>query len=514
MALMEGNSSHSAASAGPLDGTATTSVSGPLNRVKIIATLGPASAHAEVVKALLSSGVNVFRLNMSHSQLDLHRDNILMVRRVAESLDLPVALLADLQGPKIRTGSLKGLQPIPLITGQTIHLSCATHESNPAVISTNSVELVDALTPEMSVLIDDGNIELKVLERVDNKTVNCLIIQGGLLKDRKGINVPDANMLIDALTEKDRLDALFALEMKIDYIALSFVQHADDIRQLRTYINLLGFKAPPIIAKIEKPQALKEIDAILEESDGLMVARGDLGVELSPERVPVVQKELIDKANRAEKPVIVATQMLESMINNIHPTRAEASDVANAVFDGCDVVMLSGETAVGAHPVEVVKMMHKIIVEAERHYDRFQVRHHESQHVLSPNFYHAIAHSACYAATKADVKAIVVLSNSGSMARRISKLKPTRMIIALTPDPQVYNQMGLLWGVKPLLIPFGPNSDETINRGESAILLHEFLQKGDSVVMCAGHTPFLGASNMLKIYDIGSETTPSPISNT
>lgn len=486
-----------------------------MNRVKIIATLGPASAHAEVMKSLMLAGVNVFRLNMSHSKLDQHRDNILMVRRVSESLDLPVAILADLQGPKIRTGPLKDGIPIQLTDNELVNLTCGLPVDNGKTIntiSTNCVELIDALHPQMAVLIDDGAIEMEVTQRINAQTVQCKVIQGGPLKERKGINVPDANLLIDALTEKDRLDALFCMEMGVDYLAISFIQHAEDVRQLRTYINMLGFKAPPIIAKIEKPQALKEIDEIVAEADALMVARGDLGVELSPEKVPVVQKQLINKANQAEKPVIIATQMLESMITHLHPTRAEASDVANAVFDGADAVMLSGETAVGDHPVEVVRMMRKIIEEAELHYDSYHQKPLESSHIISPNFYHAIAHSACYAATKSDVKAIVVLSHSGSMARRISKLKPHRMIIALTPDPQVYNQLSLLWGVHPLLIPFGPNSDETINRGESAILLHKLLEAGDSVVMCAGNTPFLGASNMLKIYRIG-ENKPQAIAN-
>ncbi|MBY0403092.1 MAG: pyruvate kinase, partial [Cyanobacteria bacterium] len=273
-----------------------------------------------------------------------------------------------------------------------------------------------------------------------------------------------------------------------------------------TYINLLGYKSPPIIAKIEKPQALLDLDAILENCDGLMVARGDLGVELSPERVPVVQKQLIELANNNEKPVIVATQMLESMMRSLQPSRAEVSDVANAVFDGGDVLMLSGETAMGDHPVETIRMMTKIIEEAEKSFSTYQHRPHESSAIVSPNFYHAIAHSACYASIKADVRAIVVLSSSGKMARRISKLKPPRPIIALTPDPGVYQQLSLLWGVTPLLIPFGPNTDETLNQGEKAILDHQLLEPGDSIVFCAGNTPFVGATNMLKIYRIQDPT--------
>jgi pyruvate kinase len=468
--------------------------------------MGPATSHAEKIKALIQAGVNVFRLNMSHSQLEEHRANILKIRRVAQSLDMPIAILADLQGPKIRTGYLKDHQPVELKDNSIVEFTSAETYGTSERITTNCVELIDALEPHMTILIDDGALELEVVEQINKKTVKCRVIQGGMLKERKGINVPEAHIMIDALTEKDRIDALFCLEMQVDYLALSFVQAAEDVRQLKTYVKLLGYEPPPIIAKIEKPQALEDIDAILDEADGLMVARGDLGVELSAERVPIVQKQLIIKANAAEKPVIIATQMLESMIHNLLPTRAEASDVANAVFDGADVVMLSGETAVGEHPVETVCMMRKIIMEAERHYHAFHAEH-ETVPILFPNFFHAIAHSACYAATKTDVKAIVVLSTSGNMARRISKLKPPRAIIALTPDANVYNRLSLLWGVTPLLIPFGPNSDETLNRGESAIVLHKLLEPGDSVVICAGNTPFLGASNMLKIYRIATAAT-------
>lgn len=478
-----------------------------MNRAKIVATVGPASAEESIIRALVTTGVNVFRVNLSHGTPEGHREVVKAIRRVSEDLKVPVAVLADLQGPKIRTGSLKDHQPVLLKDQETMLLSAQDVEGSESMITTNSQELVDALEPGMPVLIDDGKIVLEVEERVDERTLRCSVVQGGLVKERKGINAPDATLNIDALTEKDRQDTRLCMEMQVDYIALSFVQRAADITVLKNFIGELGYIPPLIIAKIEKPQALEDIDAILSLADGLMVARGDLGVELSPERVPIVQKRLIDKANLAEKPVIVATQMLESMMTHLQPSRAEVSDVANALFDGCDALMLSGETAVGEYPIEVVRMMRRIIEEAEKNYLTFRHKPHESSALQSPNFYHAIAHSASYAALKADVKAIVVFSTSGSMARRVSKLKPLRDIIALTPDRQVYNRLALLWGVHPLVIPFGPNTDETLQMGEREILAHNLLSEGDRVLICAGNTPFLGATNMLKIYRFGESHT-------
>lgn len=474
-----------------------------MNRVKIVATLGPASSDESVIKALVEAGTNVFRLNLSHGAPADHRALVDRIRRVSKSLDVPVAILADIQGPKIRTGALKDHVPIELKDGTEVLLTSAQPLGEEGMISTTCQELIDSVKPGMMILIDDGNIEIQVKDKVDPRTLRCQVVQGGWLKERKGMNVPDTVLQIDALTEKDKADTLMSLELQVDFLALSFIQKPEDIQSLKNFIVQNGHTPPPIIAKIEKPQALDVIEEILALSDGLMVARGDLGVELSPERVPIVQKQLIEKANAAEKPVIVATQMLESMITNLHPNRAEVSDIANAVFDGCDAMMLSGETAVGEHPIETVRMMRKIIEEAEKNYLTYQHRPHEASSVVSPNFYHAIAHSASYAAMKADVKAIVVLSTSGSMAQRVSKLKPQREIIALTPDEKVYNRLALLWGVRALVIPFGPNTDETLSRGEKAILSHHLLEAGEKVVFCAGNTPFHGATNMLKIYRIG-----------
>ena len=477
-----------------------------VNRTKIVATLGPASDSSDMLRRLLSAGVSVFRLNLSHGAPEEHRERIRRIRGISAALQKPVAILADLQGPKIRTGALKNNQPVPLDEGALIEFTSRTEESALGVVATGVAELVGALAPGAVVLIDDGKIRLEVLARLSKDSLRCRVTQGGLLEARKGINVPGAILPITALTEKDKADARMAVDIGADYIALSFVQRAQDITDLRQWLQECGQDdgrtCPPIIAKIEKPQALKAIDAILDAADGLMVARGDLGVELPPEAVPVAQKMLVAKANAAAKPVIIATQMLESMTHSLQPSRSDVSDIANAVFDGADAVMLSGETSVGDYPVETVAMMSRIIREAEKSVFCQLDRPAEESRIVSPGFYHAIAHTASYAARKANVTAIVVLSNSGSMAQRISKIKPTRPIIALTPRVDVCNRMSLLWGVTPQVLEMGHDTDETLENGEKVILSCGLLKPGDSVVFCAGATQMKGATNMLKIYHI------------
>jgi pyruvate kinase len=478
-----------------------------INRTKIIATLGPATDSPERIRQLIEVGVSVFRLNLSHGAIEDHLARADRIRQVTAEMKHPVAILADLQGPKLRTGYLQNDQPIPLEVDSVLELTTRTRESSPGLISTTSQELVDALEPGAPVLIDDGKIHLEVLERVNQNTLKCRVTQGGTLQARKGINVPGTMLPITAMTDKDKADVQRVVEQgHIDYLALSFVQRAQDIVELKTYVKNLGLECPPVIAKIEKPQAMRDIDNILREADGLMVARGDLGVELKPEEVPIAQKRLVDKANWAEKPVIIATQMLESMIDSLQPSRSDVSDIANAVFDGADVLMLSGETSVGEHPVETVAMMGRIIHEAERNIFTHQIdRPAEESRLVSPNFYHAIAHTASYASRKANVKALVVFSNSGSMAQRVSKLKPARPIIALTPKPDVCNRMSMLWGVIPLLIEEPHRTDELLESGEQAIIARNLLHRGDSVVFCAGNTQLKGATNMLKIYHLGED---------
>lgn len=476
-----------------------------LNRTKIVATLGPATASPERVKQLAQAGVSVFRLNMSHGNASEQGPRVQMIRDVAAEIQKPLAILADLQGPKLRTGYLKDNQPIPLEDYSVVEFTSRTRESSPGVVATKYGELIEVLEPGALILLDDGKIRLEVLEKLSPDTLRCQVVQGGILEARKGINIPGTTLPIPSLTEKDKEDVAAAVAAKVDYIALSFVQRAQDIVELREYVKGLGYTCPPVVAKIEKPQALKDIDNIIQETDALMVARGDLGVELRPEEVPVAQKKLVAKANMAAKPVIIATQMLESMINSVQPSRSDVSDIANAVFDRADALMLSGETSVGEHPIETVAMMGRIIHEAEKSIFSNPLFAHsaEESRIDSPNFYHAIAQTASYACHKANVKALVVLSNSGSMAQRISKLKPSRPIIALTPRPEVANKMALLWGVIPVVIPPADDTDNMLENGENAIFEKNLLEKGESVLFCAGNTQMKGADNMLKLYNIG-----------
>lgn len=475
-----------------------------MNRTKIIATLGPASSSETILIALIEAGVNVFRINVSHGERQEHLDRIAQIRETARRMGKPVGVLLDLQGPKFRTGPLQNGN-VQLETGKSVKLTSAVRETSQEVIGTKYRQIIDAMDKDTVVLIDDGKIHLKVKRKLDEETVECDVIQGGVLTARKGINLPGVSIEMSALTDKDREDALMAAEAGVDYLALSFVQKARDVLELKRWIEKNGKPLPLIIAKIEKPQALKDIDNILQASDGMMVARGDLGVELRPEEVPMVQKMLVKKANDQGCPVIIATQMLESMVDSLQPARSDVSDIANAVLDKADALMLSAETAMGKNPVETVKMMRKIIEEVESSPLSSQYRPHESSDIPSPNFHHAIAHSASYAATKAEVKALVVLSVSGNMAKRISKLKSQRPIIALTPDLDVYNQLSLYWGVTALVIEIAKNTDATLEAAEKAILGHKMLRQGDNVVFCAGKTHMKGADNMLKIYRIGQE---------
>ncbi len=480
----------------------------PQNRAKIIATLGPASATDDILASLIKAGASVIRLNMSHGTQEIHYENIQRIRRVSRQLDQSIGILADLQGPKLRTGLLVDNKPVDLLRDAELILKASLEAGTAEVVTTPSIELIEAIGLDTVILLDDGRLRFKVIERLSPTELRCQVVQGGKLSERKGINVPNTPLSFQALTEKDKADALFAVKNEVDYLALSFVRHVDDIIQLQDFIRESGLLAkeeelPPIISKIEKPEALEHIDAIINASFGIMVARGDLGVELPPQKVPTVQKQLIRRCRELEKPVIVATQMLESMMTSAHPSRAEVSDIANAVFDGTDVLMLSGESAAGENPVASVQMMSQIISEAEDHYTALQSRPHEKSTLQSPHFHHTIAHAASYAAIKANVEALVVLSSSGQMAQRISKLKPHRRIIALTEDDKTCRRMTLLWGVLPLKIKYGETTEEIINNGEEVILKRKLLTSGDSILFCAGNTPIIGATNMLKLFKIG-----------
>lgn len=472
-----------------------------MRKTKIVATIGPASSSPKIIDELLLAGANVFRLNFSHGTQEEHRAVISDIRGAALRLDLPVAILLDLRGPKIRTGLLeKG--SIELRPGQIITITTEEIKGNERVISTTYKELPKDVKPGDRILIDDGLMEVKV-KAVSGNHVDCEVVYGGILKESKGMNLPGVNISAPSLSEKDISDLDFGLSQGVDYIALSFVRKVSDVVGLKDYLKEHGADIP-VIAKIEKPEALENLEAIIEESDGIMVARGDLGVELSPEEVPIAQKKIISMANAAGKAVITATQMLESMITNPRPTRAEASDVANAVFDGTDALMLSGETAVGKYPVKAVEMMAKIAVEAEGPALKQQLVRRKKE--APSSFSQAVAFASFAAAGELHAKAVVVFSQTGSTAKLVSKLRPSTPIVAFTPLEETKRRLSLIWGVQPFCIEFGGHTDEMICRGEAAMLNNGLAEMGDTIVVVSGtKVGMRGATNMMKIDKIGSE---------
>jgi pyruvate kinase len=504
---------------------------------KVIATLGPASQGR--LDEMIEAGVNVFRLNFSHKSAKEDREQLAAViksiREAADRCDKPVAIMGDLQGPKFRIGELKDHQAITLVPKAKLRLSVGTEQGTTDHIYTKNAAVVNGLSVGHRVLLDDGCLELKVLERYDKDNLLTEVVVGGKLGEKKGINVPDI-VVSSKLSDKDKEDAKFAVEQGLDYICLSFVQTADDVYELREFMKAnsgsdvhpenpsriqkhvsWALKLPLIISKIEKPQAVDNINSILEATDGIMVARGDLGVELSLERVPAIQKQLIEASNNLQKPVITATQMLQTMIDNPVPTRAEVSDVANAVFDGSDAVMLSAESAVGSYPVQSVQTMVRIIEEAEKDLNRSINRRRnavfvEMQQALTTSevenpafaFHQAIAQCVVSAARKSKSTAIVVLSYSGLMAMRISKFKPDVPIIALTPSKVSYRRMALLGYVYPILFEFKATVDETLRAAEKVIEDKGYLGHGDNVLVCAGYIDKLpGLTNTIKLYNFG-----------
>jgi len=471
-------------------------------KTKIIATLGPATNTGDAIAGLLRAGADVVRLNLSHGTLEEHDRAITAVRKASLSLGLPVAVLLDLQGPRIRTGLLKD-KSVELKTGGKVSISADDVHGGNDMISTTYAGLYRDVKPGDRVLIDDGLIELKVVG-VSGKTIDCGVVFGGVLGEHKGMNLPGVNISAPFLLGKDVEDIRFGVERGVDYIALSFVRSAPDVLEAKERIRELGGEVP-VIAKIEKAEAVRDLDAIIDEADGIMIARGDLGVEISPEEIPVLQKKIISKVNEAGKLVITATQMLESMIKNPRPTRAEASDVANAVFDGTDALMLSGETAIGDHPAEAVMMMAKIAREAEE--AAITPRHLLRRKDGDPgSFAQAVAFAAAAAASEVKTKAIVVFTQTGETAVLLSKLRPAQTIVAFTPLEKTQRRLSLVRGVRPFAIEFGGHTDEMICRGEAALLDYGMAGWGDTIVIVSGtRVGMRGATNMMKIDWIGSE---------
>ena len=455
-------------------------------RTKIVATLGPASDDEHTIERLLKAGVNVFRLNFSHGSHADHAANIARLRAAARQLDIPVCLLQDLQGPKIRTGEIEG-GAITLTAGQSFFLTTQPVRGNASAVSVDFPDLPKSVRPGGRILLDDGHLELAVVS-ADEGQIETKVIQGGVLKPHKGVNLPGVQLNVAALTEKDKMDLTFGLEQGVDAIAMSFVRTPGDIARLRNAIARLApeQKDTPIIAKLERPEALSNLEDIIKATEGVMVARGDLGVEMSTEAVPIAQKQIIAAANRHAKVVITATQMLDSMINNPRPTRAEASDVANAIFDGSDAVMLSGETAAGMYPVQAVEMMNAIICQAEAHIAEWGYCQSptDSQARRDDTFFMTMA--ARELAHDRNVAAIAVFTKSGRSALLMSKARPDVPILAFTPDSRTYHVMSLYWGVKPYLVSQVQTLEEMLQVVESAMVVSTAIQPGQQVVVLCG----------------------------
>jgi len=467
---------------------------------KIIATIGPASCKRSILKEMLRAGVSVFRLNFSHGTHTEHGRVIRTLRELGRRSGTCFAIVQDLQGPKIRVGRLKDGAAL-LKRGNEVVITTRSVVGDSSHFSISYRTFPDDVKQGDRVLLQDGTIELKVLSK-DDGAVRCRVITGGLLGERAGVNLPGVDVSSAALTAKDRKDLAFGIKHGVDYIALSFVRRASDILLLKREIAKLGADVP-VIAKIEKPEAVKHLNAILDASDAVMVARGDLAVETSLARVPVLQKHIIEMANRVGKPCITATQMLESMAERPNPSRAEASDVANAVYDGTDAVMLSNETSVGKYPIRAVKVMIRIIKCAERDILRRKTQLIE---MSTRNFAEATADAACSAAIELSAKAIIVFTESGLTARRIAMRRPPARIIAFSPNESVRRRLALVWGVIPLPIRRARNTEQLLRTAQSAILERHMLRKGDVVVTVAGTTSLSGATNVMKLHRIGDIT--------
>jgi len=455
------------------------------------------------MEALLAAGVNAVRINMSHGTHDEKRQDIEMARAAAAKLDLPLAVLVDLSGPKIRTGGLRDHRPVELRAGESFTITTRPVDGDNNIVSTNYPDLPRVVTPGSRLLLDDGAIALNVVSK-DKTDVVSQVLNGGMLSDHKGINLPGVALPIASLTEKDRIDLKWAVSQGVDYIALSFVRRAEDCLQARELIREAGGHAP-LVAKIEKAEAIDHLDEIINAADGVMVARGDLGVETSVELVPVYQKQIIEKAVLAGKMVITATQMLQSMISNPRPTRAEASDVANAVWDGTDAVMLSNETAVGRYPVATVETMNRIIVSAESARRSDAERARKLLFRQSGRVSRALCEAAVFAAEEMGTTVTAVFTESGVMARRLSALRPHQRIIALTQSAEVRCALSLVWGVESLITPRASSTEEMLTAGEIS-LMSAGVKRGETIVVMAGRLSGLGLSTSVSIYTIGGET--------
>jgi pyruvate kinase len=477
-----------------------------MRRTKIVCTIGPASRSPEALRHLLQAGMNVARLNFSHGSHEQHAEVITHLRALARDLDVPLALLQDLSGPKVRVGDIAG-DGVLLRPGAQITLTLDDAPGDEGRVSLPVPEIFEAVAVGTHLMLDDGLLELRVKAKRSDALV-CDVVVGGLLSSHKGVNVPGVSLPVAAVTDKDLDDLRFGIAQRVDYVAASFVRSASDIAVLRGVCEAARAKIP-LIAKIEKHEAIHNIDAIMEAVDGIMVARGDLGVEVPIDEVPVIQKMLIHKANRAGKPVITATQMLDSMIRNPRPTRAEVTDVANAIFDGTDAVMLSGETAVGAYPFDAVRMMAKIAARTEASLDYGKILDEKMRFDTGQSITGAIGQATCDIAHDLNCAAILTASATGRTARVVSRYRPRAPIICATNRPETCQRLALVWGVHPVLVEMADDSDSMMQASIDAAERTGFV-RADDVVVLTGGVPVgrPGSTNFIKVHRIGQPLRP------
>jgi pyruvate kinase len=471
-------------------------------RAKIVCTIGPACNSLEMIRELMLRGMNVARLNFSHGTPEEHARVIVRLRKAASELGRSICILQDLQGPKIRTGRLKSGTPVVLRKGQKVTITPKDVRGTASLIATTYQGLANDVKPGERVLLSDGRIEL-VVQAIHGREVVCEVLNGGTLGEHQGINLPGTNVSIPSLTEKDERDLEFGLKHAVDAVAISFVRTAEDVLGTKRAMVALGHRVP-LIAKLEKPQAIENLDAILEASEAVMVARGDLGVEVAPEKVPLIQKFVIRRALDFRKPVITATQMLESMTEYPRPTRAEASDVANAIFDGTDAVMLSGETAMGKFPREAVEMMARIVAEAEAHpFNPLVPGHRKAEHLSVAE---TICESMAHAAKDLNIRAIAVFTETAATARMLSKYRPAADIYAFTQFETVCNRMNLLWGAAPLCCGGNLSAEKMAEFAEGELVRRGVLSRGDVFGLVAGTTNNTGATNFMRLITVGEDS--------
>ncbi len=470
------------------------------HRTKIVATVGPASSDTDTLRQMMLAGMSVARLNFSHGSYEDHAARIQQLRSLSQELDHPLTLLQDLQGPKIRVGDLP--EPLTLTDGETLTLlPLAAYQQQPNTVGIDYPYVAEEAQPGTQVLLDDGLLEL-VVESVEGDSVHCRIVAGGLLKSHKGVNFPSLNLRLPSMTDKDIQDLAFGIAQGVDMISLSFVRQAADVQELKR--RLAEHQADiPVLAKLEKPQAIANLEAIVDECDAVMVARGDLGVEMSPEKVPLLQKKIIRACNRRGIPVITATQMLDSMIRNPRPTRAEVSDVANAIIDGTDAVMLSGESAVGDYPVASVKMLAKIAADIE---PETVFVNYPPHNVDDP---HAISEALNAVDQVLDLRCIVTLTETGQSARLAAAERPSVPIVALTPNPTTYHRLSLVWGVRPVYVPeLDPTLKHLFIQIERVLLKQHFAAPDEKVLILGGLPMGVAHStNFLKIHTVASSAS-------